>query len=373
MQVVILAAGTGSRMGEITSNNHKSLLPINDNDSFLSHLLHQLNEYQLSKVVVVTGYLSGLIEEVVEKFQMNIEVVFNEKYKQDTNIYSMKLALDNLTNEDPIVIFEADTYIDEIALKKIMMESEKDNSIWFTKGRFNEFQYGGVLKDDSEFNITDIRIVPKYENRLKDYKKLLGIQTIGSREIFSYKELINSYVKKTLAQYYLIPWIENLNNLPCLSFDLSGSIIESVNNEKEYKIFINKLKENQRTVKIDLISINLLLPIEDHIQERADMLFKDISNNDFWTKPIVVEKDNFLILDGHHRFNVAKRMKLKNIPVVFIKYSDVDLWSLRKEEFVDIKTVIFRANNNDIYPNKTVKHKFPFSVPNCKIKISKLK
>ena len=103
------------------------------------------------------------------------------------------------------------------------------------------------------------------------------------------------------------------------------------------------------------------------------MLFKDISNNDFWTKPIVVEKDNFLILDGHHRFNVAKRMKLKNIPVVIIKYSDVDLWSLRKEEFVDIKTVIFRANNNDIYPNKTVKHKFPFSVPNCKIKISKLK
>ena len=102
MQVVILAAGTGSRMGEITSNNHKSLLPINDNDSFLSHLLHQLNEYQLSKVVVVTGYLSGLIEEVVEKFQMNIEVVFNEKYKQDTNIYSMKLALDNLTNKEPI-------------------------------------------------------------------------------------------------------------------------------------------------------------------------------------------------------------------------------------------------------------------------------
>ena len=373
MQVVILAAGSGSRMGEITSNNHKSLLPINDNDSFLSHLLHQLNEYQLSKVVVVTGHFSGLIEEVVEKFQMNIEIVFNDKYREDTNIYSMKLALDHLTNEDPIVIFEADTYIDEIALKKIMMESEKGNSIWFTKGSFKEFQYGGVLKDDSESNITDIRIVPKYENKFKDYKKLLGIQTIGSREIFSYKELINSYVKKTLAQYYLIPWIENLNSLPCLSFDLSGSIIESINNEKEYKLFINKLKENQNAVKIDLISINLLKPIEDYIQERADMLFKDISNNDFWTKPIVVEIDNFLILDGHHRFNVAKKMKLKTIPVVFTKYSDVDLWSLRKEEFVDIKTVISRASKNDIYPNKTVKHIFPFSVPNCKIKISKLK
>ena len=373
MQVIILAAGSGSRMGKMTSNTHKSLLPINDNDSFLSHLLHQLNEYQLSKIVVVTGYLSALIEEVVQKFQMNIVTIFNDKYKQDTNIYSMKLALDNLTNQEPIVIFEADTYIDEIALKKIMSESEKDNSIWFTKDSFREFQYGGILKDDKESKITDIRIVQKYENRFKDYKKLLGIQTIGSREIFYYKELINSYVKKTLAQYYLIPWIENLKRLPCFSCDLSDSTIESVNNEKEYKLFINKLKKTSSSVNIDLISINLLKPIEDCIKERADMLYHDISKNDVWTKPIIVEKDNFLILDGHHRFNVAKKMKLKNIPVVFIKYSDVDLWSLRKDEFVDIKTVISRANKKDIYPNKTVKHVFPFTVPNCKIKISKLK
>ena len=62
MQIVILAAGTGSRMGGITENTHKSLLPINETDSFLSHLLHQLNEYQPSKVVIVTGHMSDLIE-----------------------------------------------------------------------------------------------------------------------------------------------------------------------------------------------------------------------------------------------------------------------------------------------------------------------
>ena len=373
MQVVVLAAGIGSRMGQLTSNNHKCLLPINDNDSFLSHLLHQLNEYQLSKIVVVTGHLSDLIEDVVKKFQMNIEVVFNKKYKQDTNIYSMKLALDNLNDDEPIVIFEADTYIDEIALNTIMKESEKNNSVWFTKGIFNKSQYGGILKDDNESNVTDIRIVPEYLNRFVDYKKLLGIQTIGPKEVIPYKELLNSYVKKTLAQYYLIPWIENLNILPCLSFDLSRNTIESVNNENEYKLFVEKLRENQNTVKIELVPIKLLKPIENYIQKRADMLFEDILSYNFWTKPVVVEKDHFLILDGHHRFNVAKRMGLKKIPVVFTRYSDLDVWSLRKDEFIDVKTIINRAKNNDIYPNKTVKHKFPFSVPNCKIKISNLK
>ena len=41
MQVLILAAGKGSRMASLTQSNHKSLLPINENDSFLSHLLHK--------------------------------------------------------------------------------------------------------------------------------------------------------------------------------------------------------------------------------------------------------------------------------------------------------------------------------------------
>ena len=375
MQVVILAAGKGSRMGEITSNNHKSLLPINENDSFLTHLLHQLNEYQLSKVVVITGYLSSLIEGIVKDYQLNIEVVKNNLYDKDTNIYSMKLALDSLSDKEPIVIFEADTYIDELALRRIMNESESDKSIWFTKGAFHSSQYGGILKDNENNEVIDVRIVPEYKDHFEGYKKLLGIQTIGSDEIDYYKKLVNEYSKKTLAQYYLIPWIENLENLPCFSDDLSNFMIESVNNAEEYKLFVSKLKEkeNQFKVEIDLVSVDKLLPIEDHIQERADMLFEEISNSVWWTKPIVVEKENFLILDGHHRFDVAKKMGFKKIPVVYTSYNDVVVWSLRKSEYVDVPTVIKRAKNNNIYPNKTVKHKFPFSIPHCKIEISKLK
>lgn len=375
MQVLILAAGKGSRMASLTQSNHKSLLPINENDSFLSHLLHQLNEYQLSKVVIVTGYLSELVKKVVDEYQMRIQIVYNNKYEIDTNIYSMKIGLDYLSNEEPIVIFEADTYIDDLALKKIMNESEKNRSLWFTKGNFKPNQYGGILRDDKDLNISDIQIVSEYNDKFKEYKKLLGIQTIGSNEINFYKSQIDIYVKKTIEQYYLIPWIDNLDELPSLSCDLSEFMIESVNNEKEYISFISKLKEkeNKNLVEISLVSIKKLLPIEDYIKERVDLLFNEISNSNWWTKPIVVDIENFLILDGHHRFQVAKKLKLKKIPVVFTKYSDVEVWSLRKSEHVDVTTVIKRAKKNNIYPNKTVKHIFKFSVPHCKIKISNLK
>ena len=38
MQVLILAAGKGKRMGDLTKNNHKSLLMVNETESFLTRL-----------------------------------------------------------------------------------------------------------------------------------------------------------------------------------------------------------------------------------------------------------------------------------------------------------------------------------------------
>ena len=86
----------------------------------------------------------------------------------------------------------------------------------------------------------------------------------------------------------------------------------------------------------------------------------------------MVEEENFLILDGHHRFEVAKKMKIKKIPAIFVKYDETIVWSLREKEKVDVPTVIKRAKEGSIYPNKTVKHKFSKTPPNCKIEISKL-
>ena len=64
MKGIILAAGEGKRIRSLTKGCHKSLLPINSNDTFLSRMLHQLNEYEISKLVVVTGYASEEIEAV---------------------------------------------------------------------------------------------------------------------------------------------------------------------------------------------------------------------------------------------------------------------------------------------------------------------
>ena len=100
MQIVILAAGSGKRMKSLTESKHKSLLEIGNGETFLSKICHQINEYDISKAVIVTGYRPESIVDTLNQFQFNFEVVHNERYEEDVNIYSLKLALDRLSNKE---------------------------------------------------------------------------------------------------------------------------------------------------------------------------------------------------------------------------------------------------------------------------------
>ena len=214
----------------------------------------------------------------------------------------------------------------------------------------------------------------RYEEKLEEYYKLLGITTIGKSEQQTFKKLVNEYVSKTMKQYYLIPWIENLDILPCSGYDLPEDLVTSFNKEEEYYTLLENLK-NKNTIKsvYDLVNINELYPIEDYIEERALKLKKKIQNDGFWTKPIIVDEKNKLVMDGHHRLIVAKKMELKRIPVIYANYDDIPIWSLTETEIVSYSLVRKRALKGDIYPFKTVKHRFNFEVGECKIPLDELK
>ena len=55
MQAIILAAGMGSRLKELTSDHTKGMVEVNG-ISMMERMLRQLDEKNLNKVVVVVGY-----------------------------------------------------------------------------------------------------------------------------------------------------------------------------------------------------------------------------------------------------------------------------------------------------------------------------
>ena len=55
MQAIILAAGMGRRLGELTKNNTKCMVSVNG-ITLIDRMLSQLSSLNLSRVIIVIGY-----------------------------------------------------------------------------------------------------------------------------------------------------------------------------------------------------------------------------------------------------------------------------------------------------------------------------
>lgn len=124
--------------------------------------------------------------------------------------------------------------------------------------------------------------------------------------------------------------------------------------------------------KLMLIRTSDLFHIEGFSSKRVASLSKKILKDQIWSKPICIERKFKLVLDGQHRFECAKLLKINYIPCLAFEYNDVELWSLRKNHVVNRKIVIEKAISGNLFPYKTVKHLFPCNIPLISIPLKKL-
>lgn len=123
---------------------------------------------------------------------------------------------------------------------------------------------------------------------------------------------------------------------------------------------------------IELVPVTKLKHIEGFSAKRVEWLLNKIVRENTWVKPLALERKHKLVLDGQHRMEVARRLNLRAVPAVLYDYSDVEVWSLRKSYEFDWKLVVEKALAGDIYPYKTVKHRFPTPLPKCSFALSEL-
>lgn len=369
--VIILAAGRSRRMEQLSRKEPKCLLPYKG-ERVLERLVRQIKENGVKRIHITTGYCAHKIVEIF-KDDPFVETIENKLYEEDVNILSMSLALTNVNA--PVVIFEADTIMEDALVKYVLGQDFEGKSVWFTKGQFNGSQYGGILKSDRFGKIVDIRIVSAYASQWKNYTKLSGLMRVGPDEIEMFKALVNKYAKTTVKQYFLNAWIENIKLLNGYEADISNFKFFTFNKPEEYyQVQSTDIDEITECAEITMVDVHSLHSIEDHNKERVRELQEKILNEGKWTVPVIVTKGSNLVLDGQHRFEVAKNLNLKNIPAILVDYNDVLVWTLRKEISVSAKKVEnMILKKHELYPYKTVKHKFKFIIPSIHYSIDELK
>ncbi|WIH27829.1 ParB N-terminal domain-containing protein [Photobacterium damselae] len=110
--------------------------------------------------------------------------------------------------------------------------------------------------------------------------------------------------------------------------------------------------------RLELINIDLIKETEEHIPERVEWLTERIQQEGIWRVPVLLERSTYAIMDGHHRFNVAKHIGLKRIPAVLLDYDspNVLVTSWRPDIEINKDIVIDYINKGKIFPHKTTRH-----------------
>ena len=102
MQAIILAAGMGRRLGELTNNNTKCMLEVNGK-KLITRALDALDRVGITNVILVVGYKYENVQKLIGHKYKNITIdyVVNNVYDKTNNIYSLYLAKDSSSVTKP--------------------------------------------------------------------------------------------------------------------------------------------------------------------------------------------------------------------------------------------------------------------------------
>ncbi|MGQ0432029.1 MAG: phosphocholine cytidylyltransferase family protein [Microthrixaceae bacterium] len=93
---LVLAAGAGRRLGHLTEDLPKTLLPVRGQTSILEITLANIASVGIADVAIVTGFaehrIRDLVPELQERTGLNLELVHNAKALEWNNAYSLWCA-----------------------------------------------------------------------------------------------------------------------------------------------------------------------------------------------------------------------------------------------------------------------------------------
>jgi len=173
MQAIILAAGMGRRLGDLTKENTKCMVSICGR-TLIERMLDQICEHEFKQIVIVIGYFGKKLKDFIGDNYKGISVKYveNPDYRTTNNIYSLYLAKDYLLKDDT-VLFESDLIIENSILSDLINNQYPNLT---SVAKFENWMDGTVITIDEDSNI--LSFIPKKDflfSNTTNYFKTINI------------------------------------------------------------------------------------------------------------------------------------------------------------------------------------------------------
>ncbi|MCX6565822.1 MAG: aminotransferase class I/II-fold pyridoxal phosphate-dependent enzyme [Candidatus Aminicenantes bacterium] len=202
MQAIILAAGMGKRLGELTKNSTKCMVKV-DGKRLIEYALEALAAQGIRKAVIVTGHGAEEFPAVLGSSYAGVAVsyVHNADYAKTNNIYSLLLAREAMEADDSILL-ESDLIFEPAIIGDCLHHPSSNVAV---VARFEPWMDGTVTRLEDNHDITCfLGKKEMVESDLAHYYKTVNIYKLSKdfcREKFF--PFLDVYIRaKGLNEYY---------------------------------------------------------------------------------------------------------------------------------------------------------------------------
>ncbi|WP_405303705.1 aminotransferase class I/II-fold pyridoxal phosphate-dependent enzyme [Methanobrevibacter sp.] len=190
MDAIILAAGMGKRLKELTKSVTKCMIEVNG-VTLVERMLTQLDSLNLDRIIIVTGYKEDILKEFISKFDIKTPIKFisNSIYDKTNNIYSLYLAREHLIENDTLIL-ESDLIFDDGILEDLISDECSNLAL---VAKYESWMDGTVVTIDDDDYIVDF----------------LNKEEFSFEEIANYYKTVNIYkFSKDFSKDYYVPFLE---------------------------------------------------------------------------------------------------------------------------------------------------------------------
>jgi mannose-1-phosphate guanylyltransferase len=145
MKALLLAAGFGTRLGNLTKDTPKPLVKVGD-DPMLAFCIDQLWKSGVTEVVINTHYLAEKIEEFIDEIDTPMKVILSHEDKLLGTAGTLRKHIDFLSDDD-FLVMHSDNFFSDTLLNFVKKHKARKAGSFGTLGTFetNQPESCGVL------------------------------------------------------------------------------------------------------------------------------------------------------------------------------------------------------------------------------------
>lgn len=158
-KAMLLAAGRGTRMRELTNDLPKPMIAVRGKP-ILQHIVEGLKAAGITDILIVVGYRKEVVTDFFgDGSRFGVRVQYVTQKVQDGTGRVVELGRD-FAGADPFILSYGDILVDPAAYRRLVRLEEREAALLSVK-HSDDVSKGGAVFVNDRFELTDLREKPK--------------------------------------------------------------------------------------------------------------------------------------------------------------------------------------------------------------------